>query len=66
MQEKKYPVEYVKRAKELVDARKQAEKDLRDSLTPAKGRDDRLCGQLRELDEQLRIDLAALRTEFGV
>lgn len=65
-QEKRFPAEYVKKAQNLIQARDQAEKEMRENLPPAKGRDDRLSGQLRELDMQLRIDLAALRKEYGI
>ena len=61
-----FPDEYTKRVQQLIDKRKQDEEELRKSLTPFSGRDDRLSAQLRSLDIQLRIDIANLRKEYNL
>lgn len=60
------PDEYTERAHQLVEQRKRKEEELRQSLSHAMGRDDRLSGQLYQLDLQLRKDIAALRAEYGL
>ena len=61
-----FPDEYTKRAQQLIDKRKQDEEELRKSLTPFSGRDDRLSSKLNNLDIQLRKDIAKLREEFNL
>ena len=58
--------EYAKRAQILIDKRKQDEEELRKSLAPFSGRDDRLSSKLYNLDIQLRKDIANLRKEFNI
>ena len=60
------PDEYVEKAHQLVEQRKQKEEELRQGFSRAMGRDDRLSGQLYQLDLQLRKDIAALRAEYGL
>ena len=66
MNDTKFPAEYVTRASTLVQKRKDDEDALRASLGETYGRDDRLSGQLLQLDMQLRKELDDLRKEYGI
>lgn len=61
-----YPYEYLRRAHALIAKREEDENELRNSLSPVSGRDDRLSVQLRSLDIQLRKDIAKLRKEYNL
>lgn len=61
-----YPDEYIKRVQQLIDKRNKDEEELRKSITPLPGRDDRLSSKLYSLDIQLRKDIAKLREEFNL
>ncbi len=61
-----YHDEYIKRAQHLIAKREQDEKELRESLSSASGRDDRLNAKLQKLDIQLRKDISELRNEFNL
>lgn len=63
-QEIHYPDEYLKKADELIEIRELKEAELRKNYTPIGGRDDRLSLQLRQLDLQLRADIAELRKHY--
>ena len=66
MEEMKYPDEYIQKANEIVERRRQIEADLKTSLERINGIDDRLCSHIRRLDQQMRKELSELRKEYNL